>query len=157
MAKPASEEELSKVMKDLTAEEAADLEVASEEQEMNLAELERAAEEAPIIKLVNLVLTDAVKRGASDIHIEPYEKEVRVRFRIDGVLQPVMSPPMRLRDAIISRIKIMSKLDISEKRLPQDGRIMIKYRKDGQDQGPRLPRLHDPHPIRRKDRDAVAR
>jgi type IV pilus assembly protein PilB len=126
-----SEEELSKVMKDLNAEEAADLEVASEEQEMNLAELERAAEEAPIIKLVNLLLTDAVKRGASDIHVEPYEKEVRVRFRIDGVLQSVMSPPMRLRDAITSRIKIMAKLDISEKRLPQDGRIMIKYRKDG--------------------------
>ena len=98
---------------------------------MNLAELERAAEEAPIIKLVNLILTDAVKRGASDIHIEPYEKEVRVRFRIDGILQSVMTPPMKLRDAIISRIKIMAKLDISEKRLPQDGRIMIKYRKDG--------------------------
>ena len=126
-----SEEELSKVMKDLTGDESADLELASEEQEMNLAELERAAEEAPIIKLVNLILTDAVKRGASDIHIEPYEKEVRVRFRIDGILQPVMTPPMKLRDAITSRIKIMSKLDISEKRLPQDGRIMIKYRKEG--------------------------
>jgi type IV pilus assembly protein PilB len=126
-----SEEELSKVMKDLTGEDGGDLELASEEQEMNLAELERAAEEAPIIKLVNLILTDAVKRGASDIHIEPYEKEVRVRFRIDGILQAVMSPPMKLRDAIISRIKIMAKLDISEKRLPQDGRIMIKYRKDG--------------------------
>jgi type IV pilus assembly protein PilB len=126
-----SEEELSKVMKDLTAEDAADLELAAEEQEMNLSELERAAEEAPIIKLVNLILTDAVKRGASDIHIEPYEKELRVRFRIDGILQAVMSPPMKLRDAIISRVKIMAKLDISEKRLPQDGRIMIKYRKDG--------------------------
>ena len=126
-----SEEELSKVMKDLTGDESADLELASEEQEMNLAELERAAEEAPIIKLVNLILTDAVKRGASDIHIEPYEREVRVRFRIDGILQPVMVPPMKLRDAITSRIKIMSKLDISEKRLPQDGRIMIKYRKEG--------------------------
>ena len=126
-----SEEELTKVMKDLTGEEGADLELASEEQEMNLAELERMAEEAPIIKLVNLILTDAVKRGASDIHIEPYEKEVRVRFRIDGILQAVMTPPMKLRDAIISRIKIMAKLDISEKRLPQDGRIMIKYRKDG--------------------------
>ena len=126
-----SEEELSKVMKDLSAEENADLELAAEEQEMNLAELERAAEEAPIIKLVNLILTDAVKRGASDIHIEPYEKEVRVRFRIDGILQSVMTPPLKLRDAIISRIKIMAKLDISEKRLPQDGRIMIKYRKDG--------------------------
>ncbi len=126
-----SEEELSKVMKDLTGEDNADLELAAEEQEMNLSELERAAEEAPIIKLVNLILTDAVKRGASDIHIEPYEKELRVRFRIDGILQAVMAPPMKLRDAIISRIKIMAKLDISEKRLPQDGRIMIKYRKDG--------------------------
>ncbi|HYL97657.1 MAG TPA: ATPase, T2SS/T4P/T4SS family, partial [Blastocatellia bacterium] len=126
-----SVEELTKVIKDLTGEENADLELASEEQEMNLAELERAAEEAPIIKLVNLILTDAVKRGASDIHIEPYEKDLRVRFRIDGVLQPVMTPPMKLRDAIVSRIKIMAKLDISEKRLPQDGRIMIKYRKDG--------------------------
>src|SRR3984957_15146568 len=126
-----SEEELSKVIKDLTGDENADLELAAEEQEMNLAELARAPEEAPIIKLVNLILTDAVKRGASDIHIEPYEKEVRVRFRIDGILQSVMTPPLKRRDAIISRIKIMAKLDISEKRLPQDGRIMIKYRKDG--------------------------
>jgi type IV pilus assembly protein PilB len=126
-----SGEELSKVMKDLTDGDAPDLELAAEEQEMNLSELEKAAEEAPIIKLVNLILTDAVKRGASDIHIEPYEKEIRVRFRIDGILQAVMSPPMKLRDAIISRVKIMAKLDISEKRLPQDGRIMIKYRKDG--------------------------
>jgi type IV pilus assembly protein PilB len=126
-----SEEELNKVMKDLSGEDAADLELAAEEQEMNLSELERAAEEAPIIKLVNLVLTDAVKRGASDIHIEPYEKEVRVRFRIDGILQAVMAPPMKLRDAIISRIKIMAKLDISEKRLPQDGRIMMKMNVGG--------------------------
>jgi len=126
-----SEEELSKVMKDLTDGDAADLELAAEEQEMNLSELEKAAEEAPIIKLVNLILTDAVKRGASDIHVEPYEKELRVRFRIDGILQAVMAPPMKLRDAIISRVKIMAKLDISEKRLPQDGRIMIKYLKDG--------------------------
>jgi type IV pilus assembly protein PilB len=126
-----SVEELTKVMKDLAGEEAADLELAAEEQEMDLAALERAAEEAPIIKLVNLILTDAVKRGASDIHIEPYEKELRVRFRVDGILQEVMNPPMKLRDAIASRIKIMSKLDISEKRLPQDGRIMIKYRKGG--------------------------
>ena len=126
-----SEEELSKVIKDLTGDEAGDLELAAEEQEMNLADLERAAEEAPIIKLVNLFLTDAVKRGASDIHVEPYEKELRVRFRIDGILQSVMNPPLKLKDAITSRVKIMSKLDISEKRLPQDGRIMIKYRKNG--------------------------
>src|SRR5271154_864434 len=118
-------EELDKVMKDLAGEET-EMELAAEEAEMDLAALERAADEAPIIKLVNLVLTDAVKRGASDIHIEPYEKEYRVRYRIDGVLQTVMSPPLKLKDAITSRIKIMSKLDISEKRLPQDGRIMLK-------------------------------
>jgi type IV pilus assembly protein PilB len=98
---------------------------------MDAASLERAADEAPIIKLCNLILTDSVKRGASDIHIEPYEKEFRVRFRVDGVLHNVMNPPLKLKDAITSRIKIMSKLDISEKRLPQDGRIMIKYMKDG--------------------------
>ncbi len=125
-----SVEELDKVMKDLAGEDAA-LELSQEEADMDLASLEKAAEEAPIIKLVNLILTDAVKRGASDIHVEPYEKEYRVRFRIDGILQNVMSPPMKLRDAITSRIKIMAKLDISEKRLPQDGRIMIKYIKDG--------------------------
>ena len=125
-----SVEELDKVMKDLASEDAA-LELTQEEADMDLASLEKAAEEAPIIKLVNLILTDAVKRGASDIHVEPYEKEYRVRFRIDGVMQNVMAPPMKLKDAITSRIKIMSKLDISEKRLPQDGRIMIKYQKDG--------------------------
>jgi type IV pilus assembly protein PilB len=99
---------------------------AEDESTLNLAALEKAAEEAPVIKLVNYILTDAVKRGASDIHMEPYEKEYRVRYRIDGVLQTMMNPPVKLRDAIISRVKIMSKLDISEKRLPQDGRIMIK-------------------------------
>ncbi|HEY4742885.1 MAG TPA: type IV-A pilus assembly ATPase PilB [Candidatus Acidoferrales bacterium] len=123
-------EEIDKVMKDLAGEEA-DLELAAEEAEMDLADLEKAADEAPIIKLVNLILTDAVKRGASDIHVEPYEKEYRVRFRVDGILQNVMTPPLKLKDAITSRVKIMSKLDISEKRLPQDGRIMIKYAKDG--------------------------
>jgi type IV pilus assembly protein PilB len=127
----ASVQELDKVIKDLAGEEAADLELATEEQEMDLASLEKAAEEAPIIKLVNLILTDAVRRGASDIHIEPYEKEYRVRFRTDGILANVMAPPMRLKDAITSRLKIMAKLDISEKRLPQDGRIMIKFSKDG--------------------------
>ncbi len=102
-----------------------------DEASLNLAQLEKAAEEAPVIKLVNYILTDAVKRGASDIHLEPYEKEYRVRYRIDGMLQFIMNPPNKLRDAIISRVKIMSKLDISEKRLPQDGRIMIKFKKDG--------------------------
>jgi type IV pilus assembly protein PilB len=125
-----SVEELSKVMQDLSAD-AADLELSTEEEQLDAAALERAAEEAPIIKLVNLILTDAVKRGASDIHIEPYEKELRVRLRIDGVLQSVMTPPLKLKDAMTSRVKIMSKLDISEKRLPQDGRIMLKYQRDG--------------------------
>jgi type IV pilus assembly protein PilB len=122
-------EELSKMMKDLVEDE--ELELAAEEAELDAASLEKAAEEAPIIKLVNLILTDSVKRGASDIHLEPYETEMRVRFRIDGMLQTVMSPPLRLKDAMTSRIKIMAKLDIAEKRLPQDGRIMIKYRADG--------------------------
>jgi type IV pilus assembly protein PilB len=126
----ASHEELTKMMKDLV-EEDQELELTAEEAELDTATLEKAAEEAPIIKLVNLILTDSVKKGASDIHLEPYETEMRVRFRIDGVLQTVMSPPLRLKDAITSRIKIMAKLDIAEKRLPQDGRIMIKYRADG--------------------------
>ncbi len=104
---------------------------ATDEGSLNLAAMEKAAEEAPVIKLVNYILTDAMKRGASDIHMEPYEKEYRVRYRVDGMLMTVMNPPNKLRDAIISRVKIMSKLDISEKRLPQDGRIMIKFMKDG--------------------------
>jgi type IV pilus assembly protein PilB len=104
---------------------------ADEEGTLNLEQLEKAAEEAPVIKLVNYILTDAVKRGASDIHMEVYEKECRIRYRIDGILQTMMNPPYKLRDAIISRVKIMSKLDISEKRLPQDGRIMIRMIKDG--------------------------
>ncbi|MGH9450122.1 MAG: type IV-A pilus assembly ATPase PilB [Terriglobia bacterium] len=103
----------------------------SAEDTLNLADLEKAAEEAPVIRLVNYVLGDAVKRGASDIHLEPYEKEYRVRYRIDGLLQAVMSPPLKLRDAIISRVKIMAKLDIAEKRLPQDGRIMLKLMHGG--------------------------
>src|SRR5437879_8037364 len=109
----------------------ADVELQTDQQEMDLSELEKAADEAPIVKLVNIILTDAVKRGASDIHIEPYEKEYRVRFRIDGVLQHIMTPPLKLKDAITSRIKIMSKMDISEKRLPQDGRIMLKMQIGG--------------------------
>jgi type IV pilus assembly protein PilB len=126
------EEELEQVMQSMNdLGEGADVEVQAEEQELELKELEKAADEAPIVKLVNLVLTDAVKRGASDIHMEPYEKEFRVRFRIDGVLQLIMNPPLKLKDAITSRLKIMAKLDISEKRLPQDGRIMLKMQIGG--------------------------
>src|SRR6184192_3556602 len=126
-----NQEDLEQVMQSMTELGEPDVELQSEETEMELADLERAADEAPIVKLVNLVLTDAVKRGASDIHLEPYEKEFRVRFRIDGVLQSIMSPPLKLKDAITSRVKIMAKLDISEKRLPQDGRIMLKMNLNG--------------------------
>ena len=118
------EENLDDIMASM--DENVDVELQEELAEASLAELEKGADEAPIVKLVNLILTDAVKRGASDIHIEPYEKEYRVRFRIDGMLQTIMTPPVKLKDPITSRIKIMSKLDISEKRLPQDGRIMMK-------------------------------
>jgi type IV pilus assembly protein PilB len=111
--------------------EEADVELQADQEDIDLEELEKSADEAPIVKLVNIIMSDAVKRGASDIHIEPYEKEYRVRFRIDGVLQHIMSPPMKLKDAITSRIKIMAKMDISEKRLPQDGRIMLKMQIGG--------------------------
>src|SRR5262249_55613963 len=121
---------LEKVMASMSEDEA-DVELQAEEEDLGLAALEKSADEAPIVKLVNIILTEAVKRGASDIHVEPYEKEYRVRFRIDGMLQPIMSPPMKLKDAITSRIKIMAKLDISEKRLPQDGRIMLKMQFGG--------------------------
>jgi type IV pilus assembly protein PilB len=108
-----------------------DLEAALEDtEEATLDELQRSSEEAPIIKLVNLILLDSIKKGASDIHLEPYEKDLRVRFRIDGILYNMMNPPLRLKDAITSRIKIMAKMDISEKRLPQDGRIKIRTRFD---------------------------
>ncbi|MCA1814978.1 MAG: type IV-A pilus assembly ATPase PilB [Acidobacteria bacterium] len=108
-----------------------DVQVIDEDDEIDVTSLARMSEDAPVVRLVNVLLVDALGRGASDIHIEPYEKDLRIRFRIDGVLYDVMHPPMRLRDALISRIKIMSKLDISEKRLPQDGRIKIKLKADG--------------------------
>ena len=92
----------------------------------DVGDLQRATEDAPVVKLVNLILSDAIKKGASDIHIEPYEKSFRVRYRIDGVLYDTMQPPMKLRAAIISRAKIMAQLDIAERRLPQDGRIKIR-------------------------------
>ncbi len=127
--------ELKKVMEEMSAVETQDtnLEVV-EDQEEEAIDLERLAEEgeeAPVIRLVNIILTDAIKRGASDIHIEPYEKEYRVRYRIDGILYEVMNPPPKLREAIASRVKILAKLDIAEKRLPQDGRIKIKMKLAG--------------------------
>lgn len=99
------------------------------EDEGNIVDLEKAADEAPVVRLVNLILVDAIKKGASDIHVEPYEKSFRVRYRIDGVLYEVMHPPVKLRNAIISRLKIMAQLDIAVRRLPQDGRIKLKLGK----------------------------
>lgn len=103
-----------------------DVEVVANADDFDITEVERATEDAPVVKLVNAILTDAIKKGASDIHIEPYEKSFRVRFRIDGVLYEIMKPPLKLKSAIISRLKIMADLDIAERRLPQDGRIKLK-------------------------------
>ena len=114
---------LADVMSDLDVE---DLEIVGEAEEVDVSSLERATEDAPVVKMVNAILQDAIKRKASDIHIEPYEKLFRVRYRIDGVLYEMMKPPMKLKNAITSRIKIMAELDIAERRLPQDGRIKIK-------------------------------
>jgi type IV pilus assembly protein PilB len=120
---------LSEIDLDSIGEADADVEqVKTDEDEIDLGNLARDADAAPVIKLTNVLLVDSLKRGASDIHIEPYEKEFRVRFRIDGVLYNVMALPMKLRDPLISRVKIMAKLDIAEKRLPQDGRIKIKMK-----------------------------
>lgn len=103
-----------------------DVEVVDVSDDVDINALEKATEDAPVVKLVNAVLTDAIKKNASDIHIEPYEKHFRVRFRIDGVLYEIMKPPMKLKNAITSRLKIMADLDIAERRLPQDGRIKLK-------------------------------
>ena len=117
-------------MDEITGFDAGDVDVVrgEEGQEIDLIDLAKSSESAPIIKVSNLILIEALKAGASDIHVEPYEKEFRVRFRIDGVLHNIMALPMRTRDPLISRLKIMAKLDISEKRLPQDGRIKIRLR-----------------------------
>jgi len=115
---------------DTDRSEEGDVEVLEDNEEIDLTTLSKMSEDAPVVRLVNVLLVDALRRGASDIHVEPYEKELRIRFRIDGVLYDVMHPPLKLRDALISRVKIMSKLDISEKRLPQDGRIKIKVKYD---------------------------
>ena len=112
--------------------DAGDVEVLEEFEEISAEALAKQGEEAPVIKLVNVILMSAIQKGASDIHIEPYEKELRVRYRIDGILYNIMQPPMKFRDAITSRIKIMSKLDIAEKRLPQDGRIKIRFQDGGE-------------------------
>jgi type IV pilus assembly protein PilB len=103
-----------------------DIDLVHDADDVDVNALAKESEDAPVIKLVNLILTDAVKKGASDIHVEPYEKTFRVRYRIDGVLYEAMKPPMKLKNAITSRMKIMAELDIAERRLPQDGRIKLK-------------------------------
>jgi len=132
--------ELARVMEDLVAETSQkpdygedfdQFELEEDSEEIDLENLERMAEDAPVVKLVNVILVDALRRGASDIHIEPYEKEFRVRFRIDGILYHIMTPPMKMRDAMTSRLKILARLDIAEKRLPQDGRIKLRVKLDG--------------------------
>lgn len=123
-----SSESLADIMDSMDGAEK--MELLEESDEVDIRELQQASEDAPVIKLVNLILNEAIKRKASDIHLEPYEKVFRVRFRTDGVLQEFMKPPMKLKNAIISRAKIMAKLDIAERRLPQDGRIKMKFGKD---------------------------
>jgi type IV pilus assembly protein PilB len=117
------------MMSEITRD-ATNIEILEDEQasaQVDVFELKESADEAPVVKLVNMVFVDAIRKGASDLHWEPYEKTFRVRFRIDGVLHEMLSPPKRLEPAIISRLKIMSNLDISERRLPQDGRIKLRY------------------------------
>lgn len=106
-----------------------EVEVVDRDDDVDLKELERATEEAPVVRLVNAILTNAIKRRASDIHLEPFERMFRVRFRVDGVLEEIMRPPLKLKNAITSRIKVMASLDIAERRLPQDGRIKLKLGK----------------------------
>jgi len=121
-----------KSIEEMSVSGADDVEILQDMEEISAESLERQGGEAPVIKLVNVVLMSAIQKGASDIHIEPYEKEFRVRYRVDGILYNIMAPPMKMRDAITSRIKIMAKLDIAEKRLPQDGRIKIRFSDNGQ-------------------------
>jgi len=116
--------------KALTSFDDDDIEAVAESEEiLDEAELKSSSQEAPVVKLVNVILTEAINKGASDIHIEPYEKSFRVRYRIDGRLYEIVNPPLKHKDAIVSRIKIMSNLDIAERRIPQDGRFKLKYAK----------------------------
>ena len=107
------------------------LEVVDEMEEVDVTALETQSGETPVVRLVNAVLASAIQKGASDVHFEPYEKQYRIRFRIDGVLEEIMEPPLKYRDTITSRLKVMAKLDIAERRLPQDGRIKLRLNADG--------------------------
>ena len=130
-AEPSALEMASKALEEMPIVADTDVQVLEDLEEISVEALLRQGEEAPVIRLVNVLLMSAIQKGASDIHIEPYEKEYRVRYRIDGVLYNVMNPALKFRDAIASRLKILAKLDIAEKRLPQDGRIKIRYNDQG--------------------------
>jgi type IV pilus assembly protein PilB len=125
-------EAASRALEDMPTGIEGDVELLEDLEEISVEALARQGEEAPVIRLVNVLLMSAIQKGASDIHIEPYEKEYRIRYRVDGVLYTIMNPSLKYRDAIASRLKIMAKLDIAEKRLPQDGRIKIRYNDQGQ-------------------------
>jgi type IV pilus assembly protein PilB len=126
---PSALEAASRALEEMPLEEnEEDLQVLGDVEEISAETLAKQSEEAPVVKLVNVILMSAIEKGASDIHLEPYEKELRIRYRIDGILYTMMQPPMRFKDAITSRVKIMAKLDIAEKRLPQDGRIKIRFK-----------------------------
>jgi type IV pilus assembly protein PilB len=120
-----------RALQDVPVTDVAEAEPSDDVEEISAAALARLGQDAPVVKLVDVLLMLAVQRGASDVHIEPYERELRVRCRIDGMLHEVAAFPMKFRDAITSRVKIMARLDIAEKRLPQDGRIRIRYADDG--------------------------
>jgi len=123
----ASDEQVDDLLGDFLEE---DLEfVEDEEEEDNLAALQAEVQEAPVVKFINGLLTDAVRKGVSDIHIEPYEKDIRVRYRLDGTLYEVLKPPMKMKAALTSRIKILADLDIAERRVPQDGRIKLRMKR----------------------------
>jgi len=126
-----SMEMVNRALEDLNLDAQDEIQVVDSAEEIDAASLERQSGEAPVIRLANALFLAAIQRGASDIHIEPYEKDLRVRFRIDGVLQSVMTPPLKFRDPLVSRIKIMARLDIAEKRLPQDGRIKARFNDRG--------------------------
>ena len=122
-----NEAAMESLLKDISSVNDGDIEVVEQlEEEMSAAALSIAVQDAPVVKLINAILTDAVTRGASDIHFECFEHELRVRYRVDGVLAEIMKPPLKLRAALISRFKIMANLNISERRIPQDGRIKLK-------------------------------
>ncbi len=121
----ASDSVMNEVMQELSD---AEIESVDEEEDIDVKDLEKATQDAPIVKLVNHILTDAISKGASDIHVEPYEKFFRIRYRVDGVLHEVMQPPMKFKNAVISRLKIMASLDIAERRVPQDGRIKLRVK-----------------------------